>query len=66
MLDRFSGLVDLRVEMSDLTFVFRLDVAMVTNFWAKSAKLANPTFIHHTGIPKQIGGSQQLCEKTKW
>jgi len=36
---------------------------MVTDFGDKLAKVAYPTFIHHTGIPKQIRGSQCQCEK---
>ena len=51
------------MEIIELTFVLRClkGVAMVTNFWAESAKLAHPTFIHHIGIPKQVGVARALA-----
>jgi len=33
-----------------------MNVITATNFAAKSAKLASPTFIYRSGIPKRIWG----------
>ena len=38
---------------------------MATNFAAKFAKLADPTLIRRTGIPKWIAGSQFRFQKIK-
>jgi len=57
---KFSELIDVR--MASLTVHLfcdrRRDVAMPTIFLAKLAKLADPTFIQHTGVLKSSAGSQ--------
>jgi len=39
---------------------------MATNLVTKFAKLADPTFIQHTGVPKRIAESQFRFKKIKW
>ena len=51
--------------MIDLKLVFQSlkERCYGNQFWAKSGKLAHPTFIHHIGIPEWIGASERLCER---
>jgi len=60
-LHKFSGLVEARVEVIDLAFVFLCH--MVINFWAKS-KLAHPPG-NRTGVPKWTGKSQRRRDEIK-
>jgi len=43
-----------------------MDIAMATNFVAKFAKLADPTFIRHAGVLKGIAESHFRFQKIKW
>ena len=52
LLPIFHQIVEKRLHMSDMIFIFdrSRDVATVTDFKAKSAKLADHTFIQSTGV----------------
>jgi len=39
---------------------------MATNFEAKSAKFAYPTYIHRTGVLERIGSAKPMQKKIKW
>jgi len=41
-------------------------MTLTANFVAKFVKLADPTLIRHTGIPKRIAGWEFLFQKIKW
>ena len=57
ILNKSPGFVVISVQVIDLTvFDCSWDVAMTTNFGAKSAKLAYSTFVYRTNFPKRIVG----------